>query len=65
MTIIYLQHPKHGTKVATMEAEAQQDEQNGWARYEPEELELPETKNDANLMAEPRRRQRQPQSQDS
>ena len=30
---IYLQHPVHGTKVATMELEAQFDENNGWSRY--------------------------------
>jgi len=30
---IYLRHPEHGTKVATMEQEAENDEQNGWVRY--------------------------------
>jgi hypothetical protein len=30
---IYLRHPEHGTKVATMEQEAEYDEQNGWKRY--------------------------------
>jgi len=34
MPIIYLKHPIHGTKVATMEAEAEYDESNGWQRYE-------------------------------
>lgn len=33
MPIIYLEHPIHGTKVATMDAEAENDEQNGWVRY--------------------------------
>jgi hypothetical protein len=33
MTIIYLNHPTHGNKVATMEMEAEFDEQNGWVRY--------------------------------
>lgn len=33
MSIIYLKHPDHGTKVATMEQEAEYDEQNGWVRY--------------------------------
>lgn len=33
MPIIYLTHPDHGSKVATMEAEAEFDEQNGWERY--------------------------------
>lgn len=31
---IYLRHPKHGTKVATAEAEAVYDESNGWERYQ-------------------------------
>ena len=30
---IYLRHLEHGTKVATMEQEAEYDEQNGWVRY--------------------------------
>ena len=34
MPIIYLKHPDHGTKVATMDAEAEHDEANGWKRYE-------------------------------
>lgn len=33
MPIIYLKHPRHGTKVAISEAEAQFDEQHGWDRY--------------------------------
>jgi hypothetical protein len=33
MPIIYLAHPDHGNKVATMEQEAEFDEQNGWTRY--------------------------------
>jgi hypothetical protein len=33
MPIIYLNHPDHGNKIATMEAEAEFDEQNGWVRY--------------------------------
>ena len=35
MAAIYLQHPIHGTKVATMELEAQYDEKSGWVRYNP------------------------------
>jgi len=34
---IYLRHPKHGTKVASIEMEAQYDEQNGWSRFDPAE----------------------------
>jgi hypothetical protein len=33
MPIIYLEHPDHGSKIATMEQEAEFDEQNGWTRY--------------------------------
>ena len=33
MAIIYLKHPDHGTKVATIDQEAENDEQNGWVRY--------------------------------
>ena len=34
---IYLAHPIHGRKVATMELEAAYDETNGWSRYNPDE----------------------------
>ena len=36
MPVIYLQHPVHGAKVATMELEAVFDETNGWTRYNPD-----------------------------
>lgn len=39
MPNIYLKHPIHGAKVATMEMEAEYDEQNGWVRYNPNETE--------------------------
>jgi len=32
MTAIYLAHPRHGFKVATLDLEAKQDEENGWTR---------------------------------
>jgi hypothetical protein len=32
---IYLKHPVHGAKIATMELEAEYDEQSGWTRYNP------------------------------
>jgi hypothetical protein len=32
MAVIYLEHPKHGEKVACSEIEAAIDEKNGWAR---------------------------------
>ena len=31
--VIYLKHPVHGAKVATMHLEAEADEKNGWVRY--------------------------------
>ena len=34
MPIIYLKHPIHGTKVATIDAEADYDEAQGWKRYD-------------------------------
>jgi hypothetical protein len=33
MPVIYMSHPVHGAKVATMEMEAVYDETNGWVRY--------------------------------
>jgi hypothetical protein len=33
MAVIYLTHPVHGAKVATMDIEADADEKNGWTRY--------------------------------
>jgi hypothetical protein len=33
---IYLSHPVHGRKIATMELEAKADEKNGWTRYTPD-----------------------------
>ena len=40
--IIYLSHPIHGAKVATMDLEAEMDEKNGWTRYNPDTLSEPE-----------------------
>lgn len=34
--IIYLKHPLHGTKIASMKMEAEYDETNGWVRYNPD-----------------------------
>lgn len=63
--LIYLRHPTHGTKVATMELEADADEQNGWERFDPsapdddEDETLPEPVVAVNVLAEtPRRRTR-------
>jgi penicillin-binding protein-related factor A (putative recombinase) len=38
MAAIYLSHPIHGAKVATMDLEAEMDEKNGWIRYNPDTL---------------------------
>ena len=40
--VIYLTHPLHGAKVATMEAEVEADEKNGWTRYNPDTPSAPE-----------------------
>ena len=42
MPTIYLNHPVHGCKVATMELEAEADEKNGWTRYNPDTPSEPE-----------------------
>jgi hypothetical protein len=42
MAVIYLAHPVHGRKVATMDLEAQFDEKNGWLRYNPDTPSEPE-----------------------
>lgn len=39
MPLIYLAHPHHGVKVATMDLEAQQDEENGWMRMDGPDVE--------------------------
>jgi hypothetical protein len=33
MPVIYLRHPDHGFKVASLDIEADYDEQHGWERY--------------------------------
>jgi hypothetical protein len=58
--LIYLQHPVHGTKVATMELEAEFDEQNGWERYNPDTPSAPEVAALANALDVKRRRSRPP-----
>jgi hypothetical protein len=42
MAVIYLKHFIHGSKVATMEAEAEYDEKHGWVRYNPDTPSAPE-----------------------
>ena len=35
MAVIYLRHPKFGTKVASLDAEAAYDKENGWEEFDP------------------------------
>ena len=39
---VTLVHPIHGAKIATMDAEIEADEQNGWTRYNPDTPSAPE-----------------------
>lgn len=66
MAQIYLFHPKHGVKIASMEMEAQYDELNGWSRFDPEDQDdLPEPPVEVNVLNEaPRRRGRPRVTQD-
>ena len=58
--VIYLKHPVHGRKVATMDLEAEADERNGWVRYTEDtpdfELAAP-----VNVLEVKRRRKVEPQ----
>ena len=60
MAVIYLAHPIHGRKVATMDLEAEYDEKNGWKRYTEDtpdfELAAP-----VNVLEVKRRRKVEPQ----
>jgi hypothetical protein len=38
MSVIYLRHPVHGVKVACMDLEADADVENGWERFDPEQV---------------------------
>lgn len=33
---IYLKHPRHGVKIASLDIEAEHDEQHGWERFNPD-----------------------------
>jgi hypothetical protein len=56
MAVIYLRHPVHGLKVASMDLEADADRENGWTDYDPCEM-TPATDN-----AITRRRGRRPKA---
>jgi hypothetical protein len=57
--MIYMRHAIHGTKVATMEAEAIYDEENGWSRYTLGEAPASDLSEPVNALV-PRRRGRRP-----
>jgi hypothetical protein len=54
--IIYLEHPEHGAKVATMDLEAEMDEKNGWTRYNPDTPSEAEEAAPVNVLEVKRRR---------
>ena len=54
--IIYLTHPLHGAKIATMDLEAEADEQNGWVRYNLDTPSEPEEAAPVNVLEVKRRR---------
>jgi len=60
MAVIYMKHPVHGAKIATLEAEAIYDETHGWLRYDPATPAPTAGEGDVvvNEMAEPKRRGR-------
>ncbi len=37
MPLIYMRHPVHGEKIASLDLEAEHDEKHGWVRYTPGE----------------------------
>jgi len=39
---VYLRHPVHGTKIATLELEVEHDKEHGWYEYDPEAFIEPE-----------------------
>lgn len=59
MPQIYLSHPKHGIKIASLEAEAEHDEQHGWVRYTEPTPSLPNEAAPVNVL-EIKRRGRPP-----
>ena len=60
MPLIYLKHPVHGRKIATLDLEAEYDEQNGWERYTPgQELSDDDPEPTVNVLASRGRRRRE------
>lgn len=59
MPIIYLRHPVHGAKVATLDMEAEYDERSGWERYTPGIEDEPDAALPVNTLG--RRRRKEPE----
>lgn len=59
MAVIYLRHPVHGAKVATLDMEAEHDERNGWERYTPGVEDQPDDAPPTNVLG--RRRRKEPE----
>jgi len=59
MPIIYMRHPIHGAKVATLEMEAEYDERSGWERYTPDQDDDVEPALAVNALTERPRRRRE------
>lgn len=61
MAVIYLRHPIHGAKVASLDIEAEYDKQRGWEEFDPtasvDDSTEPEPEV-VNSLSEPRRRGR-------
>ena len=58
MTRIYMRHENHGEKIAYLEAEAENDELNGWERFDPNEQHVSEVEVEYSaeeLITKPRR----------
>lgn len=53
---IYLRHPDHGTKVAISDVEADEDERNGWYRFDIDKRDEPNDNSPTNNLEAPRRR---------
>lgn len=62
MPVIYLRHPVHGAKVATLDMEADYDERNGWQRYTPGVEDEQNAAPPVNLLG--RRRRKEPEHAD-
>lgn len=56
MPLIYLRHPVHGVKIATMHLEAEHDERNGWEVFDPNEPAPEPAPEPVNALRAPRRR---------